>query len=248
MKKLCFSIKNHVAYYLSGRSTGLLQNLKAVWQQASVGSVGTPMASVASGWNTPLFVMNRVDHGPSTSDMKSYQVHTHSLRLKAWFNSPPPSPPKARIDDIPGTRHDVVNRHTAGLSDIRKTPALTEPQPTPSSRKIKPLWEGERNRVMSVWCGDVGCWGFGVMCCCAVMFPGEGLDLLTARLQTVGREIFAAAVPSLNSFHPTLLSISSFGGETTLHRRIDSLVLSSWNAHWWVGWQSVCPFCPFFWE
>lgn len=47
---------------------------------------------------------------------------------------------------------------------------------------------------MSVWCGDVGC--------CAVMFPGEVLDLLTACLQTVGRKIFAVAVP-FNSFHPS---------------------------------------------
>lgn len=81
------------------------------------------------------------------------------------------------------------------------------------------------------------CWvlGFGVMWCCAVMFSEEGLELLTACLQTVGRKIFAAVVPPLNSFHPILLSISSFG-ETTLHLRIDSWFYQAETSHWWVGW------------
>lgn len=43
-----------------------------------------------------------------------------------------------------------------------------------------------------------------VMWCCAIMIPEEGLDLLTACLQT-GRKTFAAAVPPLaiqfNSSH-----------------------------------------------
>lgn len=57
-------------------------------------------------------------------------------------------------------------------------------QPLPE-REIKPVWGGKKwSHVCLVW----RCWllGFGVMWCCAVMFPEEGLDLLTACLQTVG--------------------------------------------------------------
>lgn len=55
---------------------------------------------------------------------------------------------------------------------------------------------------MSVWCGGIGCFGvLGVMWCCAVMLPEEGL-LLTACLQTVRRKIFCwSSSTTLHSFH-----------------------------------------------
>ncbi len=69
-------------------------------------------------------------------------------------------------------------RHSAGLT--------LEPQASPSSakRQTEPVWGNKSSHVSPVW----PCWvlGFGVMWCCAVMFPAEGLDLLTACLQTEG--------------------------------------------------------------
>lgn len=71
-----------------------------------------------------------------------------------------------------------------------------------------------------------------VMWCCAVMIPEEGLDLLTACLQT-GRKTFAAAVPPLaiqfNSSHTPILFL--FCGETTRHLRSHSWFWSC-NVHW----------------
>lgn len=46
------------------------------------------------------------------------------------------------------------------------------------------------------------CWLLGVvgiMWCCAVMFPEEGLDLLTALFTNRGEKTFAAAVPPLST-------------------------------------------------
>lgn len=96
---------------------------------------------------------------------------------------------------------------------------------------------GEKNwsHVSLVW----RCWvlGVGVMWCCAVMFPEEGLDLLTACLQTVGGRYLLQQFhhSPLNSFHPILLSISSFG-ETTLHLRIQSWF---YQTPLWVGGLAV---------
>lgn len=91
------------------------------------------------------------------------------------------------------------------------------------------------------------CWvlGFGVMWCCAVMSPQEGLDLLTACLQTVGGRYLLQQFhhSPINSFQPILLSISSFGGKQLSTSGSRFLVLS--NAHWWIGLAVSILFVPF---
>lgn len=67
---------------------------------------------------------------------------------------------------------------------------------------------------MSVLCGDVGSWALGSCGAVQLCSLRTGLDLLTASLQTVGgRHLLRQFHHSpLNSFHPKLLSISSFWG------------------------------------
>lgn len=187
---------------------------------------------------------DRVGHRSSTSYMKftlSPRIKKHSL------NSPPKNYHDSRepdIDDIPDGWHQrgQQDKHTLDFSDIRNAGS---DRTTPSSRKIKPVW-GEKKNVMSVlW----RCWvlGFAIMWCCAVMFPEGGLDLLTAVLQTVGGRHLQQQFhhSPLNSFHPILLSISSYG-ETTLHLSIDSWFYQvETPIGGWVGWPFGCCFHPF---
>lgn len=84
-----------------------------------------------------------------------------------------------------------------------KMQAQTEPRPPPPFQKEKrsSLCEETKSGYVSlVW----PCWVlvFGVMWCCAVMFPEEGLDLLTASLQTEGGRHL------LQQFHHSPLNLS----------------------------------------
>lgn len=127
----------------------------------------------------------------------------------------------------------------------------TEPQPSPLLQKRERLslyWkerggkgvEGGKKQwshVSLVW----RCWvlDFRVMWCCAVMFPEEGLDLLTACLQTVGRKTFAAVVPPLStqfiSSHTLIHFLLLGGGKQLSTFRIDSWFYQAETPHW-VGW------------
>lgn len=150
-----------------------------------------------------------------------------------------------------GNDRRMASRHTESLSDIRnagsdRTTAIT----LFHKEKDLSLHEGEKNQkqksthVSLVW----RCWvlGFGVMWCCAVVFPEERLDLLTACLQTVGRRYLLQQFhhSPLNSFHPILLSISgrqlstsgSFPGFIKLN-------LAGWLAVWLVFPSFLFPFC-----
>lgn len=91
--------------------------------------------------------------------------------------------------------------------------APTEPQPPPSSRKRKfnPVYEekNKTHRVMSVLCGDVGCWALAPCGAVQLCFT---YCIFTNR----GRRIFAAVVPPLSthfiSSH-TLILFLFWGGK-----------------------------------
>lgn len=141
------------------------------------------------------------------------------------------------MDEVPGGCKLPTEREQQGINVkflvTLEMQAQTAPHhhPPPQREIWKP--EGEKWSCISpVW----PCWvlGVGDMLCCAVMFPEEGLDLLTACLQTVeGRYLLKKFHHSpLNSFYS--LSISSFGETTPRQDRL--LVLLSCNAHQRVGW------------
>lgn len=94
-----------------------------------------------------------------------------------------------------------------------------------------------KHQLVLVW----WCWvlGVGVMWCCAVMFPEEGI-LLTACLQTVRRKTFAPAVPPLSTIHFIQYSYPfCLFEETTGHFRIDSWLYQDEMLNGQVGWRGA---------
>lgn len=115
--------------------------------------------------------------------------------------------------------------------------APTEPQASPSSgkRKIKPVCGNKK--IESCQSGvamlGAGLWTHVVLC---GYVPWGGSRFTYCMLTNSGRKIFVAVVPPLSSqfiSSHTLIHFLFWGNNSPLQDRF--LVLSSWNAHWWVG-------------
>lgn len=115
-------------------------------------------------------------------------------------------------------RRDIANKQT--LENRLRQNHNHQPPP---EREIKSLYEGEKNGVMSVLCGDVGCWALGS--CGAVRLCSQrrvSIYLLHVYKQWE-EDICCSSSTTLHSIHFSPYSYPfPLLGETTLHLRIDS--------------------------
>lgn len=116
-------------------------------------------------------------------------------------------------------RHDIVNRQTAGLSDIRKRRLRPNPNqhPLPERERLRLYERGgeEWSHVSPVWrCWVLGLWSHVVLC---RYVPWGGARFTYCMLTNSGEEDICCS-SSTTHFIPSIphsLSVSSLGGNNS---------------------------------